>query len=82
MQTGRAYRMRLSLQNIYQNCETREDAELKLKEFWSLLFELIGSVYYRWGAPEEAEKFFYGNARRLRSQIGGGGLNGKEESNG
>lgn len=37
LQTGRAYRMRLSLQNIYQNCETREDAELKLKEFCSWL---------------------------------------------
>lgn len=29
--------MRLSLQNIYQNCETREDAELKLKAFCSWL---------------------------------------------
>ena len=35
LQTGRAYRMRLSLQNIYQNCETREDADFKLKEFCS-----------------------------------------------
>ena len=38
----------------------------KLKEFWMLTFELIGSVYHRWGSPEEAEKFFYGNARALR----------------
>ena len=37
LQTGRAYRMRLSLQNIYQKCETREEAEAKLKEFCSWL---------------------------------------------
>ncbi len=37
LQTGRAYRMRLSLQNIYQNCEPREEAEAKLKEFCSWL---------------------------------------------
>ncbi len=38
----------------------------KLKEFWMLNFELIGSVYHRWGKPEEAEKFFYGNAHSFR----------------
>ena len=65
----------------FYGIRSENERALKLKEFWTLLFELIGSVYYRWGAPEEAEKFFYGNARRLRSQIGGGGLNGKEESN-
>jgi len=38
---------------------------LKIKHFWELYFELIGSVYYRWGAPEEREKFFRGNALKL-----------------
>ena len=48
----------------------REENEraLKLKQFWTLLFELVGSVYYRWGAPEEAEKFFYGNAHSFRME--------------
>ena len=66
----------------FYGIRSENERALKLKEFWSLLFELIGSVYYRWGAPEEAEKFFYGNARRLRSQIGGGGADGKKESKG
>ncbi len=45
---------------------------LKLKQFWSLLFELIGSVYYRWGSPAETEKFFYKNAHEFRLGIQGG----------
>ena len=36
------------------------------KEFWMLTFELIGAVYHRWGRPEAAEKFFYGNAHNFR----------------
>ncbi len=38
---------------------------LKLKNFWELYFEMIGGLYYRWGLPEEREKFFYGNARKI-----------------
>ena len=38
---------------------------LKLKTFWELWFEFIGGVYYRWGQPEERERFFFGNARKI-----------------
>jgi len=40
---------------------------LKFKEFWKLYFELIFSIYCRWGSPQEAEKFFSANARKWRS---------------
>lgn len=43
---------------------------LKLKQFWTLFFELIASIYCPWGAPEEMEKFFYGNAHNWRCNLG------------
>ncbi len=33
LKTGRAYRMRLALQDIYNNCETLEEAEVELKKW-------------------------------------------------
>ena len=43
---------------------------LKLKNFWTLFFEVSLSVYCRWGKPEEAEKFFYTNAYDFRNKKG------------
>lgn len=45
-------------------------AALKILEFWKLYFELVGSVYWRWGQPEEAEKFFRSNAAEIREYCG------------
>lgn len=42
----------------------------KICEFWKLYFELVGSVYWRWGTPPEAEKFFYKNASEIRDFCG------------
>ena len=39
---------------------------LRLASFWESYFEFVGSLYYRWGLPEEQEKFFRGNALELR----------------
>ncbi len=39
---------------------------IRLCEFWQRYFEFIGGIYYRWGLPEEQEKFFYGNAAALK----------------
>lgn len=40
---------------------------LKILTFWKLYFEFVGSVYYRWGAPEEQIKFFHDNAMKIRT---------------
>ncbi|OQA88696.1 MAG: Amidohydrolase [Lentisphaerae bacterium ADurb.Bin242] len=42
---------------------------LRLAKFWESYFEFIGGLYYRWGLPEEQEKFFHGNAERLRARF-------------
>ena len=34
-----------------------------------IYFEFVGSLYYRWGLPEEQEKFFRGNAIALRTEF-------------
>lgn len=39
---------------------------LRLAKFWESYFEFVGGLYYRWGLPEEQEKFFRGNALELR----------------
>ncbi len=49
----------------FYGAQADNDAALKLLEFWKLFFELIGSVYYRWGQPAETEKFFYSNAKAI-----------------
>lgn len=51
----------------FYGLESENTRALKLREFWMLNFELIGSVYYRWGRTDEAEKFFYGNAHNFRT---------------
>ncbi len=38
---------------------------LRLKKFWELYFEFIGGLYYRWGLPEEQQKFFRDNALEI-----------------
>ena len=50
--------------------EADNRAALKILEFWKLYFELVGSVYWRWGQPEEAEKFFRSNAAEIREYCG------------
>lgn len=50
----------------FYGLKEENERSLKLKEFWTLFFDLIGSVYHRWGKPEEAEKFFYHNAHNFR----------------
>ncbi len=50
----------------FYGTETAMRTARKLKDFWMLNFELIGSIYHRWGRPEAAEKFFYGNAHAFR----------------
>ncbi|MCI5778810.1 MAG: amidohydrolase family protein [Lentisphaeria bacterium] len=50
----------------FYGSEAAQQWAVKLKEFWMLHFELVGSVYHRWGRPDEAEKFFYGNAHSFR----------------
>ena len=42
---------------------------LRLAKFWESYFEFVGGLYYRWGRPEEQEKFFRGNAIELRSHF-------------
>ncbi|MBQ9774942.1 MAG: amidohydrolase family protein [Lentisphaeria bacterium] len=66
--TGRMFHEKLLFAtDQFYGMESENQRALKLKEFWSLFFELIASVYCRWGKPEEAEKFFYGNAFSLRN---------------
>ena len=50
--------------------EQENERALKLKNFWTLFFEVSLSVYCRWGKPEEAEKFFYTNAYDFRNKKG------------
>ena len=42
---------------------------LRLSVFWQSYFEFVGGLYYRWGRPEEQEKFFRGNAAALRKRF-------------
>lgn len=54
----------------FYGAEADNAAALKIFEFWKLYFELVGSVYWRWGQKEEAEKFFYFNAAGIRDYCG------------
>ncbi len=49
--------------------ETSNARTLRLAKFWESYFEFIGGLYYRWGLPEEQEKFFHGNAKTLRERF-------------
>ena len=49
-----------------EKCNARA---LRLAKFWESYFEFVGSLYYRWGRPEEQEKFFYGNAVEIRNRF-------------
>ena len=53
----------------FYGCEEDNARALRLAEFWKLYFEFIGGNYYRWGRPEEQEKFFRGNAIELRKHF-------------
>ncbi len=57
-------KLHFATDEFYGNPQSNERA-LKLKTFWELYFGLVGNIYYRWGLPEEQEKFFSGNARRI-----------------
>lgn len=54
----------------FYGAEADNAAALKLLDFWKLYFELVGSVYWRWGTPDEAEKFFSGNALEIKKYCG------------
>lgn len=54
----------------FYGAEADNAAALKIFEFWKLYFELVGSVYWRWGQKEETEKFFYSNAAEIRDYCG------------
>ena len=49
----------------FYGCPASNERALKLKTFWELYFGLVGSIYYRWGRPEEQEKFFVKNAKAI-----------------
>ncbi len=48
---------------------SENERAIRLAKFWESYFEFVGGLYYRWGLPEEQEKFFYGNAVELRSKL-------------
>ena len=49
-----------------EKCNARA---LRLAKFWESYFEFVGGLYYRWGRPEEQEKFFRGNAIEIRERF-------------
>lgn len=53
----------------FYGIESSNARALRLAQFWESYFEFIGSLYYRWGLPEEQEKFFRGNAVYLRDRF-------------
>lgn len=55
----------------FYGVEASNARALRLAKFWESYFEFVGGLYYRWGLPEEQEKFFYGNALELRKQFMG-----------
>ena len=61
-------KMHFATDEFYGIGESNERA-LRLAEFWKLYFEFVGGLYYRWGLPEEQEKFFRGNAIALRTEF-------------
>lgn len=66
--TGRFFNEKLHFAtDEFYGSESSNAKALKLKKFWELYFEFIGSIYYRWGSPEETEKFFRTNALALLS---------------
>lgn len=54
----------------FYGVEAENAQALRLRDFWLAYFEFVGSLYYRWGAPDEQEKFFCGNAEKLQQQWG------------
>ncbi len=59
------HKMHFATDSFYGNSEENEKA-LRLHTFWRGYFEFIGGIYYRWGQPDEQEKFFYGNAKKIQ----------------
>lgn len=62
-------KIRFATDSFYGS-EEQNSRALRLREFWLRYFEFVGELYYRWGAPEEQEKFFAGTAAALRSECG------------
>ena len=64
--TGRFFNHKLHFAtDEFYGTEATNSKAVRLKHFWELYFEFIGSLYYRWGAGEEQAKFFRGNALDL-----------------
>ena len=55
----------------FYGVRSSNERALRLAEFWKSYFEFVGGLYYRWGLPEEQEKFFRGNALELRKSFMG-----------
>ena len=57
--------------DMFYGAEADNAKALRLVKFWESYFEFVGSLYYRWGLPEEQEKFFRGNALEIESRFPG-----------
>lgn len=64
------HKLHFATDEFYGN-EEKNGRALRLAKFWESYFEFVGGLYYRWGLPEEQEKFFRGNAIELRKKFMG-----------
>ena len=62
------HKLHFATDEFYGNEHSNARA-LRLAKFWESYFEFVGGLYYRWGLPEEQEKFFRGNAVELRKNF-------------
>lgn len=58
------HKLRFATDTFYGS-EEQCARSVRLHEFWRRWFEFVGELHYRWGAPEEADKFFYENAKSI-----------------
>lgn len=52
--------------DCFYGSQKENEKALRLHSFWRGYFEFIGELYYRWGRPEEQNKFFYANAKKIQ----------------
>ncbi len=55
--------------DMFYGIPEQNERALRLSTFWESYFEFVGGLYYRWGLPEEQEKFFRGNAGELSKRF-------------
>lgn len=69
--TGRCFNSKLLFAtDAFYGSRDENRRALELFDFWRLWFKFIGETYYRWGAPEEQEKIFGGNAAEVSRRFG------------